>query len=78
MKNMKNMKVKILRATRNAGEYVGSHVTGLLTAQGMIMDERKGRRVVWRQEGDDICGYASNEDMSDEDKAIVRLRPASE
>ncbi len=71
---MKN-KYQIKRSTSNAGEYVGGQIESLGKAKAIIRADRPGRRLRWRQEGDDICAYASVEDMADEDKAIARLRP---
>lgn len=72
---MKN-KYRILRATRNAGEYVGDQTAALSEAKAIIRAERRNpATIVWRREGDDICAYAAKEDMHDEDKAVARLRP---
>ena len=70
------MKYQILRATRNSGVYEGGTVLPLRTAQNGIRADRPGRRLLWREEGGDICAYLCREDMDDEDKAIARLRPA--
>lgn len=72
----KNMKYRITKSTRNAGEYVGNQIASLSAAKAII--RASGGIVRWRHEGDDICAYASAQDMSDEDKAIARLRPVTE
>jgi len=71
---MKTNEYRILRSTRNAGQYEGSQTASLAKAKAIISTARPGRKLRWRQEGDDICAYASAEDMTDEDKAIARLR----
>ncbi len=71
---MKN-KYRILRATRNTGQYIGDQIASLSKAKAIIRADRPGRKLRWQQEGDDICAYASVEDMTDEDKAVARLRP---
>lgn len=71
-------KYQIKRSTRNAGEYIGDQVATLGAAKAIIRADRPGRTLRWQQEGDDICAYASAEDMADEDKAIARLRPVTQ
>lgn len=69
--------VKILRSTRNAGQYVPGEIASVRSAKAIIRNERIGRKTIWKNEGDDIAAYASREDMSDEDKAVARLRPTA-
>lgn len=72
------MKYQIQRATRNAGEYVAGESMALNGAKSTIRSEHPKYRMHWRQEGDEIAAYVSAEDMTDEDKAVARLRPAGE
>lgn len=71
---MKLTKYRILRSTRNAGEYVGDQTASLSAAKAIIRADRPGRKLRWRSEGNDICAYANTEDMADDDKAVARLR----
>ena len=72
------MHFKILTSTGNSGQYDTQHVTSLSAAKGWVRSHRhSGGRTYWRQEGDDICAYASRGDMDNEDKAIARLRPVA-
>jgi hypothetical protein len=71
------MKFQILNSTKNSGQYVAGKIApSLSAAKAIIRAERAGRKTFWRQEGDDIAAYASPEDMSDEGKAVARVRPA--
>lgn len=69
---------RILKSTRNAGQYVGDRVASLSAAKTMIRAEHPGRRIRWREEGSDVCAYLSLAAMADEDNAVARLRPACE
>jgi hypothetical protein len=70
------MKIQILNSTNNAGQYVaGQTAASLGAAKAIVRAERAGRKTYWQQEGDDVAAYADREDMSDEDKAVARLRP---
>ena len=70
------MKVQILKSTKDAGRYIaGQTAASLSAAKAIIRAERAGRKTYWQQEGGDVGAYAAREDMSDEDKAVARLRP---
>lgn len=68
---------RILRSTKNSGQYAGDQTASLAKAKALVRAERGGETTYWQQEDGDVCAYASREDMSDEDKAIARLRPVS-
>lgn len=69
------MKIQILNSTKNAGQYVAGKIAASVNAaKAIIRAERAGRKTYWQQEGDEVAAYASREDMSDEDKAVARLR----
>ena len=71
-----NMKVQVLNSTKNAGQYVaGQTAASMSAAKSIVRAARAGRKTYWQQEGDDVAAYAAREDMSDEDKAVARLRP---
>ena len=73
---MKNNRTQILNSTKNAGQYVAGQIAASVSAaKAIIRAERAGRKTYWQQEGDDVAAYASREDMSDEDKAVARVRP---
>ncbi len=72
---LETMRYKILTSTRNAGQYTEIGIASMTAAKAIIRASRQGRKLRWQREGDDICAYASTEDMADEDKAIARLRP---
>ena len=69
---------RILCATRNSGMYAGDQVAPLEKSKRIVRGNKPGRRLRWREEGVDICAYASARDMDDEDKAVARLRPVTE
>lgn len=77
MNTEETLEYRILKSTRNAGQYVGDRVASLSGAKTMIRAEHPGRRIRWREEGSDVCAYLSAEDMEDADKAVARLRPVA-
>jgi hypothetical protein len=69
-----NMKYQILTSTRNAGEYAPGAIFSTLSAAQKAFRATRPGSIHWRTEGKDCSGYASKNDMADDDKAIVRIR----